>query len=276
MSAPSAKVVADSVSPGGQRITSLEVVMHRFVLAEFNTHRKFSRNSASSRAIPYARQRERVVTDVALPAVWATEQKGMQGGPPLSEADAALAETIWRQARTDAVGAAGALVALGVHKSVANRLLEPFMWHTVLVTATDFSGFFAQRRSPLAQPEIRLVADAMWGAMQQSEPRRLEYGEYHLPYVDDDEFEQMARLGIDQRMVSAARCARVSYLTQAGKRDFREDLNLFSRLESASPPHASPMEHVARPGARDGGHPTAWSGNFSGWVQYRHELGFGG
>lgn len=258
-----AKIIADSVSPAGIRLTTMEVRFHRFVLAEFNTHRVFSRNSASSRAIPFEKQLARVMSDPAIPVSWPAEQKGMQGG---DELDPEMPEAYWLDARDEAVMIAGQMHEVGVHKSVVSRLLEPFMWHTVIVTATEWDGFFAQRCSPLAQPEIRVVAEMMQDAYHSHEPYRVWYDDWHLPYVDDDELEDW---GVEKaKMVSAARCARVSYLTHDGRRDPGADLDLYDRLVTAQPPHASPLEHVARPDRVTPGS----RGNFRGWAQLRHDV----
>ncbi len=259
--APSARVIADSISPEGHRLTTLEVRMHRFVLAEFNTHRAFSRNSASSRAIPVPKTLARLANPV-VPLDWPREQKGMQGGDGIDNPDEARA--VWLSARDAAIEHAQKLRALGVHKSVVNRLLEPFMDHTVVVTATDWAGFWAQRRSPLAQPEMRAAADAMYAAWHGSLPLPLHYFDWHLPYLthtDKAEIPAQCWQG-----VSAARCARTSYLTHDGRRDWNEDFALYRRLQAAEPPHWSPLEHVATPA-----HPgDAVTGNLTGWHSLRH------
>ena len=265
MTFPSARVVADSVSADGARVTTVEATMHRFVLAELNTHRVFSRNSASSRAIPVARQVERVLADPAVPIEFGAKQAGMQAGPPLVRGARDAARDAWLAARDAAVDAARQLDALGVHKQVANRVLEPFMWHTVIITATDWDGFWLQRCSPLAQPEIRAVADAMRAAVEASEPESVATGDWHLPFilaVDRNEVTDVDVL----RKISAARCGRVSYLNHEGRRDLDDDLRLFQRFVDAQPAHASPLEHVATPaGSR---RPSA--GNLRGWTQLRH------
>lgn len=272
MSGPSAKVICDSVSPYGVRLTTLEVKYHRFVLAEMNTHRVFSRNTASSRAIPYRKMRESVMDDPAIPLEWPQEQKGMQGGYELRHDDVVRCEEQWYAARDSAVAAADKLYELGLHKSVINRLLEPFQYVTSIITATDWQGFFDQRDSELAQPEIREAARAMRYAYEHSSPQRLSRGDWHLPYITEDDLLESQQLGLNRhdeneilKQLSAARCARVSYLTHAGRRDWKADLSLYSRLVTAYPPHWSPLEHVATP-AHD---PTP--GNFRGWYQLRHE-----
>jgi thymidylate synthase ThyX len=270
MSSPNARIVLDSISPEGHRLTTMEVVMHRFVLAEFNTHRAFSRNSASSRAIPTRKQMARVETETAFPVSWPCEQPGMQGGEELDGNLGDAANAVWRNAMQDAVRHATALAEIGVHKSVVNRLLEPFMWHTVIVSSTEWENFFGLRCNSLAQPEIRVAAELMQEAFEASEPSRLEPGEWHLPYIDGVDrlaFESSGE-GIETaKAVSAARCARVSYLTHDGRRDHSKDVELYERLVSADPPHLSPLEHVAAPSDSD-----ASTGNFVGWRQLRYEL----
>lgn len=261
--APSARVIADSISRHGVRLTTLEVRMHRFVLAEFNTHRAFSRNSASSRAIPVSKIMRRMTDEPVFPLVWASEQKGMQGGAEVD--DTLAARKIWLSARNVAMQYAIQLQELGVHKSIVNRLLEPFMAHTVIVTATDWSNFWTQRCSPLAQPEIRVAADCMRAAYVSSTPRLVEEHDWHTPYLDDEERQSLTRT--EALQVSAARCARVSYLTHDGRRDPAVDLLLYDKLVTAQPPHASPLEHVATPVNPDEDFPP---GNFYGWRQLRH------
>lgn len=275
---PGACVLLDSVSPTGDRVTTMEVILHRFVLAEFNTHRAFSRNSASSRAIPIQRLIQRVEDDPALPILWPAERRGMQGGEEFDWETATLARAMWMQAASEAVDSAKVLAAMTVHKSVVNRLLEPFLWHTVIVTgdAAGYDNFFRQRCSPLAQPEIRAAAEATRDAYSDSEPTPLDFGEWHTPLIRPDELDFYGPLGEDmeeqRRYVSAARCARVSYLTHAGTRDVDEDLQLYERLVTADPPHWSPLEHVCRP-RWEAGHPhpdAKLGGNLRGWVQLRH------
>jgi hypothetical protein len=268
---PSAVVIADSVAKDtGYRVTTMQVRLHRFMLPEFNTHRAFSRNSASSRAIPVNRQFIKMAEEPAVPLLWPGERKGMQGGPPLPTEKAIAAREVWLRARDEMMGCAEAMVNLGVHKSVVNRLLEPFLPHTVVVTATDWGDFYAQRlppqdgSEPLAQAEIVAAAIVMRKAYTDSTPAQLIPGEWHLPYLDDWELKSMPV--VQAKQVSVARCARTSYLTQDGKRDVAEDLNLYRRLLHASPPHWSPFEHVATPAVPD----EPVKGNFTGWHQLRH------
>jgi thymidylate synthase ThyX len=293
-----AKVLADSVSPAGHRLTTLEATFPRFVLAEFNTHRVFSRNSASSRAIPIAKQLRRVLEDPYVPIEFGSNQPGMQAGPALEGGKREAAEAEWLRARDDAVrrvlslvtdpeAAAGDLIAtleqvedatrtkqrpeawLNVHKQVANRLLEPFMWHTVIVTATEWENFWNLRCHPDAQPEIRLIAERMRDAFEASRPTALAEGEWHLPLVRPEDREEGTSTE-DLIKVSAGRCARVSYLTHAGVRDLAADLQLHDRLLESG--HMSPLEHPARPLTAAELAEHEWSGNFHGWFSYRKTI----
>ncbi len=267
-------VIADSISPEGDRLTSMQVQGHRFILSEFNTHRRFSRNSASSRAIPVSKQIGRILEHPAVPLVFPAEQRGMQGGEALTGSQLDEAKGVWLDAMHNAVQTARALVEMGVHKSVVNRVLEPFMWHTIVISSTEFSNFFNQRVSKLAQPEIRAVALCMEEALHNSVPDKLEAGQWHRPYIRADDKLQVGdglpgaqeNADLVLNAVSAARCARVSYLTQEGVRDMEQDMDLYNRLVDAEPPHWSPLEHVAKP-APWMPHPA--EGNFSGWVQLR-------
>lgn len=281
----SAKIIADSITYEGDRLTTFEVTLHRFVLAELNTHRVFSRNSASSRAIPVAKQIQRIEQEPAIPLSWPAEQKGMQGGQELDLGGAQAAQNVWLRARTSAVADAKSLMRTGVHKSVVNRILEPFMWHTVVITSTAWQNFFDLRANPMAQPEIRVAAEEMLKVFEHNEPTLIGEGQWHLPYIQGEEYSQHDIPTLVQ--ISAARCARVSYLTQAGVRDPQEDINLYKRLTSATPMHASPLEHVATPSPTNK-HTVVISsieepdkeleltlpvyGNLVGWHQHRFDV----
>ena len=259
----SARILADNVAPSGYRLTTFEVTFPRIVLAEFNTHRALSRNSASSRAIPVERMIARVEADPFIPTYWGANQKGMQAEREIDSGHRVVAESLWRAAVEDAVLNARRLLALGVHKQLANRLLEPFMWQTVIVTATDYENFFALRNHPDAQPEIREVASRMESLYRTAIPVPVEVGFWHMPLLDDTEALKADGYSEDElRRISVGRCARVSYLTHDGKRDPKADLDLYERLRFSG--HMSPFEHVAMAGAE-----KVQSGNFTGWVQLR-------
>lgn len=271
-----AAVLLDSVSPAGDRLTTFEVTYPRMVHSEFMTHRVFSRNAASSRAIPVAKMIQRVIDDPVIPVEWGINQAGMQATQFADDWTEQKAEATWLCARDEAVTAAQQLSGLGIHKQLANRVLEPFSWITVVVTSTDYLNYFAQRwDSPLAQPELRRIAGWMKDLYGASVPDILCCGDWHTPYIQPDEsFENNSprRSNLDlpavekRKQISVARCARVSYLTQNGVRDHEKDLELYERLVSARPLHASPLEHVATPVR------GAQVGNLRGWRQMRHEV----
>lgn len=275
---PTAKVIADSINSEGDRLLTVEATMHRFVLAEFNTHRAFSRNSASSRAIPVSKQLAKIQSDPAMPVEFGTNKTGMQADDPLSGLYADQASYHWLKARDAAYLATQRLsVDLNVHKQVANRMLEPWMWHTVIFSTTELDNFFEQRCSELAQPEIRVVAEAVRDAVNVSTPEQISQNGWHLPYVQEDE----KNLDIDvKKKISVARCARVSYLTHDGSRNVEKDLELYERLVTAEPPHWSPLEHVATPDLKNKSFVSNGSetfavptlGNFVGWRQMRHDI----
>jgi hypothetical protein len=261
----SAKILLDSLAPSGHRLTTLEITFPRFVLAEFNTHRQLSRNSASSRAIPVERMLQRVMEDPVLPVWWGRNQKGMQAEGEIEPAERGSAIATWLCCRDDAVKHVKHLLALDVHKQIANRLLEPWLWHTVIVTATEWQNFFALRCHPDAQPEMRRIAEMMRNLYYSQEPQRVPAGWWHLPLTGFPGDEALD--GDDLRKVSMARCARVSYLTHDGTRDVEADLALCERLVSAG--HLSPSEHQAAAMASCSPEGSARSGNFMGWIQHR-------
>lgn len=254
------RIVADSISAAGKRITTLEVSYPRFVHAELLTHRMLSRNSSSSRAIPVAKLMEQVREDPAMPIYWGKNQKGMQAGEELSPEVRGEAMMAWLEARDKMLGYAFYLGSVaGVHKQIANRLLEPWMYITVLVTATEWENFFALRCHRDAQPEIRKIAEMMRDAMEAGAPVELEAGEWHAPFGDAKDTPWRLSLAV-------ARCARVSYLTHDGQHDISRDLALFDQLQSSG--HWSPFEHVAQALSS----PDERSGNFYGWRQLRADM----
>lgn len=281
----SAKVLADSISPRGVRLTTLEVTFPRIVLAEFNTHRVFTRNSASSRAIPTKKMIERVLKDPFISSYWGKNQSGMQAHSELGPTTKFIAQKLWTWSRFIAVAIVWILMKLDVHKQLGNRLLEPWLWHTVIVTSTEWENFFGLRLDPNAQPDMRMAAMEMDKAMRGSTPNQLRNGEWHLPLVND--YVKLCYEGFsddDIVKISVGRCARVSYLTHDGKRDPQADIDLADRLLKAG--HMSPFEHAARPMTQeecDNDYSTGASlslafpefsfcGNFRGWVQYRKTL----
>lgn len=281
----SAKIILDSVSPAGDRLVTMEVVLWRPLLAEFNTHR-WSRNGASSRAIPIERQLGYLDEGLALPISWPAEQPGMQGGDELTGQDLVdaqdLVDRIYQGIRgeVDDYLESHPDKARRLHKSYISRYLEPFMWQTMIFSTTEGQlwNFFHQRSSHWskgAQAEFRAMADAAYAAWEGSTPVELGFGDWHLPYIQPHE--QVWPLYV-QIPLSVARTARVSYLTHSGTRDLSADFRLFRKLVDAVPPHWSPLEHIATPERRGRTHDGGWlsshsAGNFDGWEQLRHTEG---
>lgn len=261
-----AKVIEDSISPAGHQLTTLQLVYPRFIHAEFMTHRVFSRNASSSRAIPVAKMLEQVREHPAMPIHWGKNQPGMQANEQLTGDTLQYAKECWADAALAAANIAEYMASIGLHKQVANRILEPFQHIHVIVTATEWDNFFKLRCHPDAQPEIQELADAMSDAMCYSQPRLLSVGQWHLPYIRQDERQLDNRLLLK---MSAARCARVSYLKHDGLApSVDDDLALYERLMGSQPAHASPVEHQATP-MLPMSNDEYLCGNFKGWVQYR-------
>ena len=318
----SAKIIADSINPQGQRITSFILTYPRMIHGELMTHRMFSRNSASSRAIPFKKMMEMVEKDPFIPIAWQKDHKGMQGTEYFTKSDLAAEEfkeeipdtviehltQVWLAARDNAVRHAKYANEIGLTKQICNRLLEPYMWHTVLVTATEFDNFFELRcpkyQTPVSRsvepqkswkdltevhsnPEnlkrleenkdnwvfkmqhslsaaeihIQALAEAMWDEYNQSKPKQLQPGEWHIPFSDninDDEIlqkiakeEEVSHLETAYDIyqyyaikIATARCARLSYMTFEGKIDYEKDIDLHDQLMHSK--HYSPFEHCAR------------------------------
>lgn len=271
-----AKVIADSVAAHGGRITTLQLRYPRFIHAEFLTHRNFSRNASSSRAIPTAALIEQVRTNPAMPVHWGKNQPGMQAREELaSEWERDQVKEHWLAAASKAAATAQSMLTIGAHKQIVNRILEPFLHIDVVVTSTDFTNFFALRDHPDAQPEMQELARAMRRAIDESIPEQLGDDDWHLPYVFANEIEAAVDgpLSNDQPedwdlllKLSTARCARVSYLKHdQSAPSIHDDLRLYGRLVGSEPRHASPCEHQATPFAD----PKQRSRNFVGWLQYR-------
>jgi len=267
-----AKIVLDSkCSETGCRLTTFELTYPRFVHAEFMTHRLFSRNASSSRAIPIDRMIQRVLDDPALPIWWGKNQAGMQAWEELEEYPKEEVKKLLLAMRDAAVGNVYRLKHYGLHKQIANRYLEPWMWITVICSGTDiaYTNFFHLRTDKHAQPEIKKIADLTCDLYYSSTPDIVPSYYWHMPYIREEDEEALSKgeIDIDQlKRVSAARCARVSYLNHDGVRNLKDDLILFDRL--TGPGHWSPLEHIAQ--AQEDS--PNWSGNFFGWSQFRKEF----
>lgn len=282
-----AQVIADSISPDGKRLTTLQICAPKFVDAEQNTHRLLSQNSGSDRAKPMSKTLDEVKYDPFLPPELYYNEKGMQGSELLSHVDKEEVLADIESLSFDAVHVLNSWNGV-VHKQHLNRYLLPFAWQYKVVTATEWDNFFALRMSEEAQPEFRILAECMYEAMENSKPSHLTPGDWHLPYVD---WEELETNGLEKaKKASVARCARVSYKPyDQVQSSVEKDLGLYEMLYENK--HLSPMEHPATPMVEhsmgeefNGGNyweqgvthmdreGRLWSGNFVGWIQHRHML----
>lgn len=294
----SAKVIADSISGySGHRITTFELEYPRFIHSEFMTHRLFSRNAASSRAIPVKRAIEIIRENTAMPIHWGKNQPGMSAKEECNNLIAIKHQRIsregaWNQIRDQAIVTAEGFEAAGYHKQIVNRLLEPFTHIKVILTATDFDNFYWLRNHADAQPEIHELASKMLDAIRPSIPVLLRPGQWHLPYYKDGYWiEKDATDSLEDAIAISSSCsAQVSYRRLDDSLEKARDI--YKRLVETEPVHASPFEHQATPIPKyntaylwkyftkwwpegvthirkDG---TICSGNFSGWIQNRQLL----
>lgn len=303
-----AKVICDSISEQGVRLTTFEIEYPRFILAELNTHRQLSKNSSSSRAIPIKKMLSQIEDNMAMPVYWGKAKSGMQADGEVNEDNVWWYREKWKFAYdevsyrveqlSDLVeGKEGFMKAL--HKQIPNRLIEPFQMMKTVITGTDWSNFFNLRIHPDAQPEICMLAYKMYKAMEESKPLGLKQGEWHLPYVEKDgKFGYIADqtiLKLEEAIkYSAASCASVSYRTEGMTLEKAD--KIFDMLIKAEVVHSSPFEHLAtpiKPKYNELGYvrvncsePQSWedgvthinkqgqlcSGNLRSWIQYRHLL----
>lgn len=295
----SAKVIARSRSSvTGKEIVTFEIVYPRFILAELNTHRILSKNSASSRAIPVEKVLEQVRNNPSLPVHFGKNQPGMSAREELTGVELILAKELWHEAAIQAASIAQQMTDIGLHKQVANRILEPFQYMKTVITGTDWDNFFHLRRHPDADPNINALAEVMWLALQQSTPIMLAPGEWHVPYVHTVrnysgvleywDFKGATKLTLEDALkVSSSCCAQTSFRTSDDSLD--KAIRVYDRLVESKPVHASPFEHAATPMRQCDGtanrfeNPNTWqegithvdragrlwSGNFMGWIQHR-------
>ncbi|MCF6205378.1 MAG: hypothetical protein L3J47_00595 [Sulfurovum sp.] len=233
------------------------------------THRVFSRNAASSRAIPIEKMIKQVEDSPVMPLYWGSNKSGMQATEELKGTGLYAATLAWLKGRDQAVLAAKEMLEAGAHKQIVNRLLEPWMFITVILTATEFENWYKLRDSEFAQPEIAWVAREMRKAQEKSEPESLRLGEWHLPYIELENTNSPLYLDIGSIpnadsivKIATARCARVSYLCHDGKRDYTKDIALHDRCRDLG--HWSAFEHCAKATTSN-----KQVGNFRGWKQYR-------
>lgn len=259
-----AKVICDSISEQGIRLTTFEIEYPRIVMSEFNTHRAVSKNSSSSRAIPVSKMLEHTKNINLKPIYFGSKQSGMQAGDEVVGLDLISGHTVWEEALFSALGHAELLDNIGVAKEVCNRLVEPFQLVKVVCTATDWDNFFNLRMHPDSDPNICMLAYKMYQAMQESKPVTLKAGEWHLPYVGFYRVKSGRGVGcveyftgvvgtesyyiltLDQAIkISSASCASVSYRTEGMTLEKAD--KIFDMLIKAEVVHSSPFEHLATP-----------------------------
>lgn len=274
-----AKIIKDSINECGNRLTTFELTYPRCIHSEIMTHRMFSRNAASSRAIPVEKTLEAVRTNPFIPFHWGKNQSGMQAYNVLSETEEEICRDQWIEAGQAALKSVQLMTHTGLHKQIANRILEPWMFITVVLSTTSFKHFELLRNHEAAEPHFQYLTRLMSKSRQESTPTLLRSGEWHLPYIYDEDIQT---LGIeDLKKISTARCAAVSYVRQNEKKEYAKDFALHDRLKNNG--HSSPFEHVATPhieidyidSGLAGGYYTTkpkQSANFLGWKQYRKEI----
>lgn len=267
------KLDTHSINANGDTISTWILTYPRYIHADFMTHRVFSRNGASSRAIPISQMLKAVIKNPACPIYWGSNGKGMQDHGELGKVKSWLCKRVWMTARWFAVFFVWMLSVIGLHKQWANRILEPWLHMTVVMTTTEL-GNFINLRGPNggAHPELHEIVAKMKHALSTSTPRMLYDGEWHIPLLTDEERKILVNSKNNRNsyvvvvnqylMVATARAARISYIKHDMIKNRSDDVALHNKLLNSK--HWSPFEHCAQAQSEHG-----WVGNFHGWVQYR-------
>jgi thymidylate synthase ThyX len=283
-----ARVIAKSYSSTtGIELTTFELEYPRIVHEQLLTHRQFSRNSSSSRAVPTAKMVAHIREFPGVPIFWGKNKSGMSAKEELPDSVKEEALAIWQEAIEANIGFAERLSSIGVHKQIANRPVDTYSTIKVIVSATEFANFYHLRLHEDAQPEIRVLAEAMRDASASVVAQVLRPGEWHLPYIntiiDGDTVAYQDTLGTvltleDAKIISASCCAQVSYRTT----DFSIEKAriIYNKLVKEDIIHGSSVEHLATPMSAEDQpgitHMTRnsdlYSGNFRGWIQFRKLL----
>lgn len=242
MSGYSCEILADSVNPIGQRVTTVQIRLPLVVWPEFLTHRTFSRNARSNRAVPSRILIQEVLRNPFVPEFWGRNKSGMQAGKELTGWRRWIARNAWLWARYPAIAAAWTMSRCGLHKQDSNRVLNPWQWIDAVVTGDEgaWQAFFALRCHPLADPKIHTIAEMIREGIEDSTPLHLTRGQWHLPYYRDQSETPME----STLWASAGACARVSYACFDGRHSDEDNAALGRRLAREKPAHASPLEHV--------------------------------
>lgn len=256
-------ILASTSSFPGLSIYTLQLRYWRAIHGELMTHRVFSRNAGSSRATPVKKVLAQVWNDPAGPIHWGVNQAGMQARAELVGWKRAAAGALWRTAGKVMCGFAWTMMKLGLHKQVANRILEPWQYINTVVTSTEWDNFFKLRCHPDAQPEFQELAMKIMEVIEMASPQQLQSGEWHLPYLLFHETGLRDSLQAKLKL-SSARCARVSIEPFDGDASHEKEFARHDLLVGSEPIHASPTEHQAQCTGDD-----AWHANFRGFRQYR-------
>ena len=349
MNKTSATVVADSINPQGDRLTSLLITFPRILLSEINTHRMLSKNTSSSRAIPFHKMVEAVHNNPFIPIAWQKEHTGMQGYEYLvNEEDIEYAIGTWLHQKDRAIEDAKILNSgANVTKQLCNRLLEPFMWTTMLITGSKegWDNFFNLRcpqyeinihqiktgegvffektkvfkskkdiekegidmikkysdfewlsKFNKGQAEIHMMAlaEKIYDAVNESTPKQLQAGEWHIPFEYKMDLLETYKLidpysnPIPTRVkISTAMAAHTSYTIVGGEavKSYEKWIELHDKLIAQDPPHSSPLEHCARAMSeveytaskstgytRKGEDQYGWCNNLKGFIPYRYMI----
>lgn len=265
-----AEIVEDSLFHTGVRCTTALVIYPLMVHGEFMTHKVFGRCASSSRAIPFKTMLARAIKDPAMPVSFGKNQKGMQAGAELTGWRLWLVKQIWLKAMWPVVLMAMLMHKLGVHKQVVNRLLAPWSHITVVMTSVYWDNFFLLRCHEAADPTMRALADALYAARAASIPRKLAEGQWHQPFVTEDE---RNALPLENTLkISSERCARTSYGNNEG---YDPTFRLYNQLVESVPVHASPLEHQCKSDTKT--RAGYWKnpklhGNLTGCIQYRKTI----
>lgn len=254
-----------------ENLWTFELTYPRYIHSEFMTHRSFSRNASSSRAIPVKRMIEQVENNPVIPPEVYMNERGMVGREKADAVTSTAFTVLWEEAAESACNFAKMMEHLGIHKQHINRILEPFQFIKVIVTATEWHNFFVLRLAHDAQPEMQELAKAIYDEMERYRDKKVgcfkisnKSSVISLPYITKADFDEVGGDNYKVLMrISAARCARVSYNNHDGSApDIKKDLELYERLYRGH--HMSPMEHVC---IRS--HKWSKNANLSGWKSLR-------
>jgi thymidylate synthase ThyX len=263
MSVKSELIAYSQSAVDGTKLATFKIEVPLAAFIDIATHRIFSKNASSSRAIPTKKWRQRTLDDIAIPTILTKFSKGMSANEPLDEEVAKVVKSHWIEAAEFCASKHKDLEDLGVSKQDANVLLYQFSHLQVIISSTFWDNFFNLRCDNAAKPDVRILAEMMKDALTSTTPTVLKHGDWHLPLVTEEE-----KLKVNTKdliKVSVARCARVSYIIpETGLvSTIDKDIELHNRLISSN--HGSPLEHIATPFAE----PNIFCGNYLGWLQYR-------